>query len=144
MPKKINWREIKETYLAEDVTYTELASRFDVSLSSIEHRASKEGWKYLEKTAKQPQKLTVFAGGKSNKVDELELLDTAIHSLSTGVNSAEFKSAEGCATALVKLLEARQKFSPKSASDIADMCLNLNISPQDFIRELSNKWQARA
>jgi hypothetical protein len=39
----------------------------------------------------------------------------------------------GIATGLCRLIELRNKLVPKSAAELADMAIALDISPQEFI-----------
>lgn len=41
----VAWDRIKAEYLAGDATYAELAKKYDVSMSTLAKRATKEGWK---------------------------------------------------------------------------------------------------
>ena len=43
--KAVEWDKIKAEYLAGDATYAELAKKYEVSLSTLSKKATKEGWK---------------------------------------------------------------------------------------------------
>lgn len=150
MPKKIDWEEIKKAYLEGAESYASLAMRFGVGKSTIEARASTEGWAALKKQGKAPvppQKSQIRTRAiQGDTLDEVEIIEGAISSLSAilvgGIEDT--RGIGSIAGGLCKLIELRNKLVPKTAADLADMAIELNISPKDFIRALSDKWQERA
>lgn len=156
MPKKINWEPIRKAYLEEGETYASLALRFGVGKSTIEEKASKEGWSALKKSrgnsqTPEPQKTIKPApvrrpSPQPQDFDEIEILTTAIASLSAILSGGieDTRGIGGIATGLCRLIELRNKLQPKSAADLADMAISLGIKPQDFIRALSDKWEKQA
>lgn len=154
MPKRIDWEPIKKAYLEEAETYASLALRFGIGKSTIEARASSEGWAALKESKFSgvsrvaPQNTRIHPRGEwvNRNLDEVEILETAILSLS-GYFSVGLEDTRGIgaiATGLCKLIELRNKLLPKTAADLADMALALDISPEEFIRQLSEKWRQRA
>lgn len=155
MPKKIDWEAIKKAYFEEAETYASLALRFGVGKSTIEARASAEGWAALKKSKDSgvsrvpfqgtPQKPQIRTRTQSIQgIDEIEIIQDAITKLSGDLHGAEPKSVEGVANAIAKLVELHNRLLPKNASDLADMAIELGIAPTDFIRALNSKWQERA
>jgi hypothetical protein len=155
VPKKIEWDEIKKAYLEEAETYASLALRFGVGKSTIEARASAEGWAALKKGKDSGVSRSAFQGTPQKpqirarsltvqSIDEIEIIQDAITKLSGDLHVAEPKSAEGVAGAIAKLVELHNRLVPKTASDLADMAIELGIAPADFIRALNSKWQERA
>lgn len=151
MPKKIDWAEIKKAYLEDGESYASLALRFNVGKSTIEARASSEGWAALKKggvsrvnqgDTPKPQIRTRMPSTQG--IDEIEIIEDAIAKMSADLHVAEPKSAEGAANAIAKLIELHNRLTPKTAADLADMAIELGISPKDFVRALSDKWQERA
>ncbi|BAZ39433.1 hypothetical protein NIES4101_53860 [Calothrix sp. NIES-4101] len=154
MPKKIDWENIKKAYLEESETYASLALRFGVGKSTIEARASAEGWVALKESRvtgvapQKPQNMKIHPRGEwvHRNLDEVEILENAIQSLS-GYFSGGLEDTRGLgslATGLCKLIELRNKLVPKNAADLADMAIALDISPEEFIRQLSERWRERA
>lgn len=153
MPKKIDWEPIKQAYINSDESLASLALRFGVSKRALEGEAAAQSWKALKdakKLASPPVKTqkNIARSGISRRtasnVDEVEILETAIADMSAALVVAETKSKEGCASALAKLLELRRKLVPTTAEEIADQCMALGISPEDFIEALRQQWQERA
>jgi hypothetical protein len=144
------WKKIKKAYLDGSETYASLAMRFGVGKSTIEAKASAEGWATLKKAEiiapLLPKTSTGLPPRQSYKsgINEVEILQDAITVLSGAMYSAEARSAEGCASALAKLIELHSRLVPKTSADLADMAIALGVSPEDFIRQLSSKWQERA
>ena len=156
MPKKIDWEPIKEAYINSDESLASLALRFGVSKRALEGEAAAQSWKALKDAKKlaglpvkaKEQKNAIARSGTSRRttsaLDEIEILETAIADMSAALVLAETKSKEGCASALAKLLELRRKLVPTTAEEIADQCMTLGISPEDFIDALRQQWQERA
>jgi hypothetical protein len=150
VPKKIDWDEIKKAYLEGAESYASLAMRFGVGKSTIEARASAEGWAALKKQGKAPvppQKPQIRPRvTQGNTLDEVEIIEGAIISLSGYLlgGAEDTRGIGSIAGGLCKLIELRNKLVPKNATDLADMAIELGITPKDFIRALSDKWQERA
>lgn len=158
MPKIIDekvWEDIKNDYLKNNKTYEQLASEYPASLRSIQKRGSDEGWAELKKA----QKVISISAGQTAKtqkpktpsrsrttagsIDEIGIVQEAIEIAKAGLYT-EFKSGEGCASVLVKLIELHRKINPPSAGELADMIISLNISPAEFVQELRERWGQRA
>lgn len=156
MPKEIDdkvWEEIKNVYLAGGETYASLALRFGIGKSTIEAKAASEKWKELKK-AKSITPPPIIATPapllphhrQPQEIDEVEIINDAIASLSAILSGGaeDTRGIGGIATGLCRLIELRNKLVPKTAADLADMAINLNISPTDFIHALKDKWEKRA
>ncbi len=148
MPKKIDWEPIKRAYLASGESYAAIATRFDVSERAVEKRASEEGWarsrtEIHAEVRPAPKPRPIPARGT---VDEISVLENAIADLSAGIADGEtpIKSKEAAATALVRLLEYREKLMPPTAADLAERAIALGISPEQFIEELRQAWAAQS
>lgn len=149
MPKKIDWEPIKRAYLASGESYATIASRFEVSERAVEKRASEEGWarsreeihaEIKPKPVNKPRPTVK----RSDAIDEIEVLENAIADLSADLADSPIKSKESAATALVRLLEYRQKIQPTTAADLAGRAIELGISPDQFLEELRQAWAAQS
>lgn len=146
MPKKIDWEPIKRAYLVSGKSLEAIAAEFGVSVRSIETRSSEEGWaSSRDQVAPKPVNKPRPTSRDRAEVDEVEVLEAAIADLSAGIADGDtpIKSKEAAATALVRLLEYREKLMPKSATDLAARAIELGISPEAFLEELRQAWQAR-
>lgn len=158
--KKVDWEAIKQLYLTSSESMADLAERFGLSKRAIEKKASEEGWAALRKAGKisavkvSPKKSESPKTHRqpiqpnrsrqhSSVIDELEVLETAIATLSGAIEGAEVKSLEGAASSLAKLLELRRKFAPPTAAALAEQVLALGISPTEFVQELKDQWSQK-
>ncbi len=157
MPKEIDdkvWEEIKTAYLAGGETYASLALRFGIGKSTIEAKAACDKWKDLKKAKAitPPPVVTTSTPLYSRprrqpqELDEVEIINDAIASLSAIISSGmeDTRGIGGIATGLCRLIELRNKLVPKTAADLADMAIALDISPTEFISALRDKWQKKA
>lgn len=146
MPKKIDWEPIKRAYFVTGDSYAAIAARFDVSERAIEKRASEEGWArsraeiHAEPAPKPVSKPRQAVKG-ANAIDEI--IENAIADLSADLVDAPIKSKESAVTALVRLLEYREKINPTTATDLAERAISLGISPEQFLEELRQAWAAQ-
>ncbi len=145
MPKKIDWEPIKRAYFASGESYAAIATRFGISERAVEKRASEEGWarsrtqiseEIQAPKAKPAKRPTVTAD-----LDALTTIDLAIADLSADMADSPIKSKESAATALVRLLEYRQKLAPTTAAELAERAIELGITPDQFLEELRQAWQ---
>lgn len=145
MPKRIEWEPIKRAYLVSGKSLEAIAAEFGVSLRSVETRSAEEQWakcrdrlapKKSEDKPRRPRR-------QSTGVDELEVVDAAIADLSADLTDSPIRSKESAATALVRLLEYREKLVPMTAADLAARAIELGISPEKFVEELREQWAAQ-
>lgn len=150
------WNKAKDDYVSGDESLAAIALRFGISKRAVEKRASDEGWAALRQ-AQSGSKATARVSKPAplppptrrsgpQDFDEIEILTSAIASLS-GILSGGSEDTRGIgsvATGLCRLIELRNKLLPKTAADLADMAISLGISPQEFIRALSDKWEKQA
>jgi hypothetical protein len=160
--------EAKRLSLEKGWTQEAIALHFNMSTRTIERWAAQDGWG----ARKQAQK--VVAIGSSRKqtsptpgdepvspkprrqrgaIDEMEIIESAIVSLDallssmgglSGDDRIDTRGIGGTASALVKLLEYRRKIQPPTAAELADLVIELGISPTEFVAELKQKWLQRA
>jgi hypothetical protein len=76
------------------------------------------------------------------QLDQIALIEAAILLLFfNNKNIGESaESQEACALALVKLLECRRQLCFKSAVELAERSIELNISPEDFLAVFQESW----
>jgi hypothetical protein len=146
------WSEAKEAYVTSTESLAAIAMRFGISKRAVEQRASDEGWAALRKGQSQPKTTRTPAPTPPTsrrhpqELDEVEIINDAIASLS-GILSGSMEDTRGIggiATGLCRLIELRNKLVPKTAADLADIAIALDISPAEFISALNNQWQKKA
>jgi hypothetical protein len=142
---RIDWKEVKEAYIKGSESLAAIALRFGISKRAVEKRAADEGWKALRESVGKPLRRHK-ASPHSTAVDEIEIIDSAIASLSAILSSGieDTRGIGGIATGLCRLIELRNKLVPKTAADLADMAIALGLSPAEFIRALNDQWQKKA
>lgn len=150
MPKALDRKlidAIKKAYLGRKSrpTLKELATEFSVGLSTLKIISAEEKWAELRKTAQVAQELGAVQGAKSatrqrSKLDDLVLLNEGIADLSAEIAAIEAKSKEGCATAMANLIKVKRELFPPTAEDLAEMAVNLGITPSDFLTALQRRW----
>lgn len=153
--------EAKRLYLEKGWTHAAIASHLGKSTRTVERWASADGWgglkqsKVVQIDRPKPEREAADAAstrpprrvcaGRSQEVDELEVINGAIADLSAALASAEdVRSMGGLAGGLVRLLEYRRKTNPPTAAELAEQVLSLGINPAEFVRELRDKWQLKA
>lgn len=151
--------QAKKLYLHDGLTMDAIAQKLGVSRRTIERWSANdpEGkWTDL----KLAQKVVAFSPRADaptepakprrqrghSEIDELKIIELAISDLSATLGSGETdsRSMGGIAGGLVRLLEYRRKICPPTAAELADLVLELNISPQEFVAELKQRWLQRA
>ncbi|MCC5636297.1 hypothetical protein LC593_10595 [Nostoc sp. CHAB 5844] len=147
------WSDAKDAYVTGTESLAAIALKFGISKRAVEKRASDEGWAALRQAGSgQPPKTirtptpSLPRPRQQAQTDEVEIIDTAIASLS-GILAGGMEDTRGIggiATGLCRLIELRNKLVPKTAADLADMAISLDISPTDFINALRDKWQKKA
>lgn len=160
------WKKAKDAYLGSSDSLAAIAMRYGISKRAVEQRASEEGWAALRQPKKVAAKPAAAAAPSDDappvrvtyprqrgELDEIEIVESAISSLSVmlmGVNDrgedvpVDTRGIGGIAGALVRLLEYRRKIKPPTAADLAEQAIALGLSPQEFTRELRERWPARA
>lgn len=142
MPKKIDWEPIKRAYLVSGRSLEAIAAEFGVSTRAINGKSTEDGWAKSKEQAQPKPKPQPKAAKTRGELDEIATIEAAIADLSTGIADTDtpIKSKEAAATALVRLLEYRQKLAPTSAAELAERAIELGISPDDFLEQLRSQW----
>lgn len=145
------WGKAKDAYINSTESLAALAMRFGISKRAVEKRASDEGWAALRQGQNVPVKpkpvthpfVPPPVRRQTQRFDEVEIIESGIASLS-GILSGGMEDTRGIgsiATGMCRLIELRNKLVPKTAADLADMAIALDISPEDFIRQLEESWR---
>ena len=142
MPRQINWEQIYQYWSKTGDSAAKIALKFNVSKRAIAERIAQ--WKANPVSHKTPTPAPVFANPNTVKND-LDVVDGAIGRLSTVILSTnDERVLGGIATALVRLIQFRQQLQPPTAAQLAEAAISAGISPQDFIRELDDRWRQQA
>ena len=143
MPKKILWEEVKRAYLMSGKSLAAIALEFGVSQRSIERYSAEQDWaKSREQaTASKPSPKPRPQRSQA-ELDQMTVIESAIADLSAGIADADtpIKSKEAAATALIRLLEYREKLQPPTAADLAERAIALGINPDAFLEALREAW----
>jgi hypothetical protein len=96
---RYNWPEIRKQYL-DGVGFHKLARATGAAKSTIQERATKEGWRAerdaLDKTRKRVEKMPIHGGGSSTTQKFTpETVTTIIHYLEHGASKASAAAAAG-------------------------------------------------
>lgn len=101
----------------------------------------------------QPQNVTPIRKRFRSQIDELEVIENAIVSTDllfrtmTSPDQKGFIDTKGIgstASALVRLLEYRRRINPPTVLELAELAIELNVKPEDFVKALREKWRLRA
>lgn len=170
MPKHIDWKTIEAAYLNSGHSLEEIAAQFGVSERAIKGKAAEGSWSARRKAQKvvpigeakklQPQPESTHDRPRTRQqrerqqIDEVAILESAIVSLDlvlAGMSGGgmddrpiDTRGIGSVAGALVKLLEYRRKIEPPTVAALAEMAIELGVSPTEFMKALSENWQQRA
>ncbi|RCJ20162.1 hypothetical protein A6S26_05420 [Nostoc sp. ATCC 43529] len=153
------WSDAKDAYVTGTDSLAAIAMRFGISKRAVEKRSSEESWLASRQAHQAQNSVQAKPAARSaplpppnaqrrqaQGIDEIEIIDCAIASLSCILagGGEDTRGIGGIATGLCRLIELRNKLVPKTAADLADMAISLDISPQEFIRALNDQWQKKA
>lgn len=163
MPKKVDWGLIRKTFVEshEDLTYTQIASMFKVSLAAVEARASSsktnpkaEDWRGLREAyriaktshpvstpktahaAVEPEQVEVVTRTPAPKLDTRAILDTAIEKYYAELPNLQPRSLERATDSLCRLLELRNKLYPPTFKEWAKLTLEYGYNLKQMVAEL--------
>lgn len=154
--------EAKRLHATEGLTQGEIADRLGVCRRTVERWAVADDWATRRpggKSAKEVVETSATAPGKPapidirarvakmkseytpEDIDELFLLDRALVTVAEVMGGdVAIRDIGTCASALCKLIELRLKLKPRSASQLAEMAIELGVTPAEFVAELKRHW----
>jgi hypothetical protein len=164
LPKKVDWGLIRKTFVEshEDLTYTQIASMFNVSLAAVEARASSsktspkaEDWRGLREAyrialtshpistpktahaAVEPEQVEVITRTfPPNQLDTRVILDTAIEKYYMELPNLQPRSLERATDSLCRLLELRNRLYPPTFKEWAKLTLEYGYNLKQMVAEL--------
>lgn len=161
MPKKIDEElisKIEKIYLAdESETYSSLAARFQVGLSTLERIGKERNWarKRDQQKARRADKLikqSEFIVESVEKLDFAQFDEFNCRRLLRSVRKSlmVFEAAidqhadnpriiSSLVGGLTKLIEIHLKLQPPSVNDFVEMAIQAGVSPDNFFAKLSQE-----
>lgn len=170
------WEDAEKAYVnGIERSLAAIATRFNLGKRTVEKYASEHDWDAKRRANKvvtispaQPKRSLSFSEDAprkpqlsrvrgSSEIDDMEIVDGALASLSAALTSGTLQMSDGevrysvsgrdlaaCASALIKVLEYRRKINPTSVAALAEMAIELGINPTEFMAELSRQWKLGA
>lgn len=165
MPKRLDARllaEIEELYLSnQSETYSTLAKRFQIGLSTLEREGRKRNWarkrdqqssdKLIKQSAIVSEVLEKLIPNALTEFDEFtqkRLLKTVQRGLITfefviEQNVDNPRVLAGLASGLTKLVEAHIKLQPPTVADFVEILIRADIGPDEFLSQLKQQKQSQ-
>lgn len=165
MPKRLDDKllaEIEKIYLDNELeTYSSLAKRFQVGLSSLERIGKQRGWskrrdqqssdKLIKQSAIVSEVLEKLIPNALTEFDEFtqkRLLKTVQRGLITFEFAIEQnvdnpRLLPGLASGLSKLVEAHLKLQPPTVADFVEILIRADIGPDEFLTQLRQEKQRK-
>lgn len=132
-------------------TIAAIAETIGVTRRTIERWAGEGAWREkrgnVVSIKKQPKPDIPRPKRQRGAIDEMELIEMALGDVSSAMSTAsseDLRALGGLATALCRLIELRRKVQPPTVAVLAEQAIDLNISPSEFMAELSKQWKLRA
>ena len=143
--KKISefqWKQVQRDYLSADrPSLAALAQRHGIGLRTIKQKAAAECWRAQRDGQAAIAQAAISLHDKgSNSIDLDGLVRAAIEDIAAALPKARAVSKEGCATALVKLIDAYEARNPRTIADIVTLCRKHEINSGDFFRALDEAY----
>ena len=89
----MGWQKIKNEYIAGEATLRELATKYDVSFSTIQKKSSEEGWNKLRKKKRRKTEEKIIETVSSQEAEKaVNIIDVADKLLEKIVSVAEMVS----------------------------------------------------
>lgn len=158
MPKRLDEQllsKIEEIYLScDEETYSSLAKRFKVGLSTLERLGRERGWarkrdqlkaRRAAKLIKQSEIVTQSLGeldfSEFDQFSQKRLLRIVRKGLicfesMIDQNVDNPRDLTSLAGGLAKLVEVHVRLQPLTVSDFVEILIQANISPDDFLNQL--------
>jgi hypothetical protein len=163
MPKRLDDKllaEIEELYLSDDSqTYSTLAKRFQIGLSTLEREGRKRNWarkrdqQSSDKLLKQStivsqslEKLNPNALAEFDQFSQRRLLKIIQKGLLVfeaviDQNANNPRVLASLAGGLTKLVEVHLKLQPLTPGDLVEILVKLDVGPDEFLSELRQQKQ---
>ncbi|MBD2771158.1 hypothetical protein [Iningainema tapete] len=137
----------------------DIAVQLGVTRRTIDRWAMDGNWRNLREansqtnvvpiTSRQPKPKTqhplpAFHSIRHAKIDDLEIIESALSQLHASLPEAEDKSKGALAGAIARLVELRRKLQPETVRELAERAIELGVGPDEFLQELRNAWARRA
>ena len=168
MPKRLDEQllsKIEDIYLKNEAeTYSSLAERFQVGVSTLEREGVKRGWgrkrdqqkarradkliKHSVITVQALEKIHPNALAEFDEFSQRRLLNIVQKGLLV-FESAIDESADnprvlpGLAGGLCKLTEIYLKLQPLTAADLVEILIKLDVGPDEFLAQLGQEKERR-
>lgn len=166
MPKRLDDKllaEIEEIYLSNELeTYSSLAKRFQVGLSSLERIGKQRGWskrrdqqssdKLIEQAAIVGESLAKLSPNALAEFDQfsqrrlLKIIQKGLLVFEAVIdqNADNPRVLASLAGGLTKLVEVHLKLQPLTAADLVETLIKLDVGPQEFLAQLQQQRKLNA
>jgi hypothetical protein len=161
MPKRLDDKllaEIEEIYLADhSQTYSTLAKRFQIGLSTLEREGRKRNWarKRDQQNSDQLIKQSAIVGESLARLNPNALAEfdqfsqkRLLKIIQKGLlvfeavidqNADNPRVLASLAGGLTKLVEVHLKLQPLTAADLVETLIKLDVGPQEFLAQLQQQ-----
>ena len=127
---KIAWAKIKNEYLSTDISYRELAKKYDVSLRMISYKAKEEDWQ----TAKQKHCNTVATQLQQKTIEKTSesLSDYAVRQTADIVKINELLISK-----VYETMSYGDAFSPRDLKSLSGLLSDLMMNRKSMMEEIA-------
>ncbi|HYX18226.1 MAG TPA: hypothetical protein VE944_28435 [Nostoc sp.] len=165
MPKKLDAEllaRIEEIYLGDHgQTYSTLAKKFQVGLSTLEREGRKRNWaqkreqqssdKLLKQSAIVSESLARLSPNVLAEFDQfsqkrlLKIIQKGLLVFESVIdqNADNPRVLASLAGGISKLVEVHLKLQPLTPADLVEILIKLDIGPEEFLSELRQQKQAK-
>ena len=166
MPKKLDAKllaEIEEFYFSDDSqTYSSLAKKFQVGLSSLERIGKQRGWskrrdqqnsdQLIKQSVIVSESLAKLNPNVLSEFDEfsqrrlLRIVRKGLLAFETAIDESSSDNPRllsSLASGLSKLVEVHLRLQPLTAADLVEILVRLDVGPDEFLSELRQQKQRR-
>ncbi len=148
-------KQVAQELFNKGETIEEVSRRVGVSRRTIERWANEGNWRekrgIVPFKPKPPTEKSEPPKPRQpkerKKIDDMEITTNAIvvlDSLLSSMGVEDARNVSGVASALVRFLEYYRKLQPKTAAELAELAIELNLRPEDFLAALRDEWRLRA
>lgn len=152
MAKKTSWTKIRHAYICGEMSYRELARKFEVPIKTLSDVAKRENWVTKRRQFRDDVNTRAYARAREAEVDELESIRQAADKLSGKLNeimsdedqlfmhTAVLADAEGGSDLYERKMKA---FDPMKVTALAKAMKDLTAVLRD-LHGLSTRAEERA